>query len=146
MARIRMNTEDVGDGPVTIDPGKYRAKLMECEEEESSSGNPMLVWQWEIAEGDFIGNTIKSWTSLQDHALFGLKEHMEAFGFSGELDVDTDKLIGKFAILTIGRRKIKDRDTGEDKEVSSIVKVSAAPKAGGSTASGKKGKGGKMPF
>ncbi len=153
MARIRINTEEVADGGGFVEPGKYRAKLVECEEADSSKGNPMLVWQWEIVEGEFEGSTIKSWTSLQDHALFGLKEHLEAFGLTGDLDFDSDKLIGKHVMLTVGKRKVKDRDTGEDKEMPSVVKLSPVAAKGAAGAGAKagakgaaKGKGKNIPF
>jgi len=147
MPRIKMNMDDVQGGFVEIEPGKYQAKLVDCEESESSSGNPMLVWTWEILDkGEYEGEETKSFTSLQDHALFGLKGHLEAFGYEGDVDVDTDKLIGKVATLTIGKKKRKNRETGEEEFRSVVIKISQATGgAKGGKGKGSKGKGG-IPF
>lgn len=139
MARIKVNLDEIPDGFEVIEPGKYLAKVVDIEEEESSSGNPMLVWTWQITEGEYSGRELKSFTSLQEHALFGLKEHLTAFGLSGDLDFDTDKLIGKKARLTVGKTTVKSRNTGEDMEVNRINSVTAAGK-GGAAKGGAKGK------
>jgi len=135
-----MNLNDIPDGPAGINPGKYIAKLTDVIEEESqSSGQPTLVWYWEIvssADGDrsFEGKEIKSWTSLQEQALFGLKNHLEAFGESGDVDVETDKYIGKKAVLVVGKNKYKSKRTGEDVEGSKIVEVQPLPSSKTSSA------------
>lgn len=127
MVRLTLNLDDVGSAFTVIEPGKYPAIVTNIEEKESSSGNPMLVWTWEIQGGEYAGQEIRSYTSLQDHALFGLKQHLEAFGITGEIDVDTERLIGKSAILTIVKQKMRSRNTGEEIEVNRINLVSAAP-------------------
>ena len=124
MVRITLNLDDVGSSFTIIEPGRYPARVVDIEEKESSTGNPMLVWSWELEGGDYSGQEIKSFTSLQDHALFGLKQHLEAFGVSGEVDIDTDKLIGKTAMLTITKAKTRSKKTGEEIEVNRINLVS----------------------
>ena len=129
MARIKVNLNEIPDGFEVMEPGKYSAKLFDVEESESTKGNPMLVWTWVIDQGEYQGKEIKSFTSLQEHALFGLKEHLEAFGLSGELDFDTDKLLNKKVVLTVSKSKTKSKKTGEDIEVNRVDAVSQA-KAG----------------
>lgn len=125
MVRITLNLDDVGSSFTIIEPGRYPARVVDIEEKESSTGNPMLVWSWELeGDCDYSGQEIRSFTSLQDHALFGLKQHLEAFGISGEVDIDTDKLIGKTAMLTITKTKTRSRNTGEEIEVNRISLVS----------------------
>jgi len=124
MVRITLNLDDVGNTFTIIEPGRYPARVVDIEEKESSTGNPMLAWSWELEGGDYSGREIMSFTSLQDHALFGLKEHLEAFGISGEVDIDTDKLIGKTAMLTIAKVKTRSKHTGEEIEVNRISLVS----------------------
>ncbi len=125
MVRITLNLDDVGNSFTIIEPGRYPARVVDIEEKESSTGNPMLVWSWELEGVDgHVGQEIKSFTSLQDHALFGLKQHLEAFGISGEVDLDTDKLIGKTAVLTIAKAKTRSKNTGEEIEVNRINLVS----------------------
>lgn len=124
MVRITLNLDDVGNSFTLIEPGRYPARVVDIEEKESSTGNPMLAWSWELEGGDYSGQEIMSFTSLQDHALFGLKQHLEAFGISGEVDIDTDKLIGKTAVLTITKTKTRSKNTGEEIEVNRINLVS----------------------
>ena len=131
MPRIKVNLDDIADGFEILEPGKYVAKLVECEEQDSSKGHPMLVWTWQVVDGDYQGKELKSFTSLQEHALFGLKEHLGAFGIDGEVDFDSDRLIGKRVKLTVGKSMIKNRDSGEDMEVNRITKLEKAKGGGG---------------
>ena len=137
--KLRVNLGEVPDF-VPMDPGKHRCKLTACEEEESSKGNPMYTWSWEGIEADNEGSTIKSYTSLLENAQGGLKRHLIAFGYDEDYDgeVDTRKLIGKTALLIVVSRKYRDRDTGEEKEGSSVKSVLPDTKAKGSKASSSK--------
>lgn len=141
MARIRVNLTGVEAGGPKLSPGRYVAELVDCNEEESSSGNPMLVWEWEVVEGDSAGMTIKSWTSLQEHALFGLKGHLKAFGIDDDdVDIDTDRLIGRKVLLTVGERSYKDRETGEQRTTSSVKYVDPYGSGGKKAAKPARGK------
>jgi len=132
--KIHVNMGNIPDF-VAMEPGKHRARLVSCEEEESSKGNPMYTWSWEGIEGDNEGLTIKSYTSLLDNALGGLKRHLLAFGFDEDYegDVDTRKLVGKTALLIVTMRKFRDKDTGEEREGSSVKSVLPDTKSKGST-------------
>jgi len=123
MVRIKMNLDEISDSFEVIEPGKYNAKVHDIEEKDSSSGNPMLEWTWKIIGGEYNGREIKSFTSLQEHALFGLKSHLSAFGMKGSVEFDTDKLIGKKAKLVIGKTVVKNRNTGDDMEVNRITSI-----------------------
>lgn len=120
--RITVNMDEIPDF-VSVDAGRHRSKLVECVKEESQAGNEMLTWNWEVTEGDNEGRTIKSYSSLLEHALGSLKMHLKAFGFDGEVDVDTNKLHGKVAILVVTKRKVRSRETGEEMEMSSVSNV-----------------------
>lgn len=143
MVKLQLNLDEVGTAFRVIEPGRYKAKVVEIEETESQSGNPMLTWTWEIVEGDNAGTELRSYTSLQEHALFGLKNHLEAFGLTGEIDFDTDKLVGKTAMLVVIKQTIKNRKNDEDMEVNRIDQVLAAAKS--SAPSTKPSVGGKGP-
>ncbi len=134
MVKLNLNLDDIPDF-VGMDPGKHVCKLLDCTKEVSSKDNDMLVWEWEGTEGENEGKTIRSYTSLLDNALSGLKTHLKAFGFDGDSQVDTDKLKGKKALLVVVMRKYRDRDSGEEKEGSSVSNV--LPVDGASKASGK---------
>ena len=116
-----------------IEPGKYLARLVSCEQETSSSGNPMAVWQWQIVGGPHAGKELRSYTSLQEGAQISLKEHLVAFGCDPKSKVtpDTDKYIGRKAYLTVGKSVIKSKRTGEDMEVNRVNAVSAENAANG---------------
>ncbi len=131
MVRLRLDLNDIADAPESIPPGKYLAKVEEIVEEESQSGKPKLVWEWEILEGENKGRKMRSHTSLQEHALFGLKDHLTAFGMGGSVDFDTRELIGKRANIIVGKKRIKDRDTGERVEITQVTDVKPAGKSGG---------------
>lgn len=122
MPKIKVNMDEIPDFQ-SVAPGRHRSKLTSCEEATSNAGNDMLTWEWEVIEGEQKGNTIKSYTSLLDDALGGLKNHLKAFGFSGEVDVDTKTLVGKTAIIIVVERKYRDKDTGEEKTGSQIKTV-----------------------
>jgi hypothetical protein len=118
--RIKMNLNDVAS--MTIIPaGKYVLKLTDVAEEKSSKGKPMLVWTWKIVGGEYKGKTMKSWTSLQEEALFGLKNHLEAFGYKGDVDVDPRKLINKQVAGIVVIDTYLDKN--EEKESSKIKEL-----------------------
>ena len=122
MPRLKFNLNEIPD-IVEVPKGKYRARLASCIKGESrSSGNPVLTWTWKILNGEAKGQNVKSWTSLQDHALSGLKEHLLALGLKGTVDVATDRLIGKTVVLIIGKRAGVSR-SGEKAMFSSILAV-----------------------
>lgn len=124
MPKIHVNLTDI-KSKYDVPPGSYRARVVDIQSKESSSGNPMLVWSWEILDGDESGSEISSMTSLQPHALFSLKEHLEAFGIEGDVEFDTDTLVGKIAKITVAKETYRNRD-GEEKEASRIKKVEGA--------------------
>ena len=137
MVKLSVNLDEVDLNDFEIIPaGKYLARVNDIVEQESNSGNPMLVWNWDIIGGEHAGAGLKSYTSLQDHALFGLKQHLEAFNVIGDIsDFEMDALIGKTAKITVTKNVIVNRDSGEDMEVNRVTKVYAAtPTAPGTAA------------
>ena len=150
MARLTINLDEIPDIQMP-DPGRHRAKLMSCLEDVSqASGNDMLVWLWEVIAGDSEGRRIKSYTTLDEDALGGLKMHLKAFGHTeGVAEVDTDKFLKKTAVIICAKSKYRDRDSGEEREGVSVATVLPDTESGGgsSQTSGKSGtrilKGGK---
>lgn len=101
--------------------GTFRARLKSCVAAISdNSGNPMLVWTWIFLEGPNKAQTTRSWTSKMENALFGIKAHLTAFGYSGKVDMNTDRLIGKEVRLVMAKRKGKNRD-GVETDFVSVV-------------------------
>jgi len=137
MAKISVNLDGVGDAREVIEAGRYEARVTEVEASESQSGNPMLIWKWEITKGDHAGVELKSYTSLQEHALFGLKNHLGAFGIEpdGEMDFDTDDFAGKRAILVVTKEQIQSRQSDGMVDVNRIKSVYPLDKSSGGSPS-----------
>ena len=132
MARLTVNLDEIPDIQMP-DVGRHRAKLMECKEDVSqSSGNDMLVWLWEVLEGDSEGRRIKSYTTRDEDALGGLKMHLRAFGYTeGVADVDTDKFLKKTAVIICAKSLFRDKDSGEQREGVSVATVLPDAGSGG---------------
>ena len=109
--KLRIDLTDVKSIEI-VEAGEYVAKLIQVEEAESAAGNPMLVWDWEILDKSAEGVMLKSFTSLQPNALFGLKGHLGALGVpTGKVDLNTTKLHGKKAVLKVSKFDKEGRDT-----------------------------------
>ena len=121
MVRLKYNLDEITS--VLCEPGRYRARLVKCEQTTSSKNNPMIVWYWKILEGEPKGKEIRSFTSLLETALSGMKMHLEAFKFKGEVSVDTPKLIGRYAILVLSTSASEDKETGLTREFTSVAGV-----------------------
>lgn len=120
MPLLKYNLAEIKD-IVQVEPGKYVAKLKACAMGTSkASGQPMLTWTWTLLSGPNKGQTIKSWTSLQDQALSGLKQHLVAFGMKGKVNANTDALVGKTVQLIIGTRKGQKAD-GTEGDFSNVI-------------------------
>lgn len=120
MAKLNYNLDDIPDAPV-IPKGRYKLRLMSVVKQQSSKGNPMLVWMWKIVSpGKMKGVRIKSWTSLLENALSGLKMHLLALGKKGRVKGSTDKLVGLKVVGVIGKRMGRNQ-MGQKTEFSSIL-------------------------
>jgi hypothetical protein len=117
---LRYNLAQIPD-IVTVEPGKYIARLKSVTQGASkSSGQPMLTWKWTLLNGPNKGQVVTSWTSLQEQALSGLKQHLLAFGMKGKVNASTDVLIGKTVILVMGIRK-GENAAGQATDFSSVI-------------------------
>lgn len=106
MPRLQYNLDDITDAFPEIPAGRHRAQLTTVVKGVSNnSGQPVLTWTWTIQAGEAKGSTVRSWTSLQDHALQGLKQHLLALGLKGSVNQSTDRLIGKSVTLVVGKRE-----------------------------------------
>ena len=120
--KFKINLEELSEGYL-IPAAKYVARLVEVIEEPSKKGFPMFTWTWNITVGSEKGREIKTWTSLQDHALFGLAGHLKAFGLSGDIEFDTDEVaqfVGRELRLTVVNRPYTNPETNETRTVHSV--------------------------
>lgn len=124
MPVIKVNTDEIKDAFQVIPIGRYDAKLIDVEEGDSSRGNPMLTWYWEVVDGEYTGAELRSYTVLEGDGRARLKEHLAAFGISGEVNMNTSKLIGKKVTLDVSTRLVDSRNNpGEKREVNQVARV-----------------------
>lgn len=93
IAKKAAKAESKGGSREPMPEGDYRVRLLEVEAKESSNGNPMWNWKYEVVEGDFAGRFLWNNTTLVDAAMWAVNQTFEAFGVS--TDTDTDDLIGE---------------------------------------------------
>jgi len=66
-------------GP-SVPDGSYKVRCIEIEQNVSKSGNPMFVWTFEIAEGQYQGFQLKVFTAITPAAMWKVAETVEALG------------------------------------------------------------------
>lgn len=123
MAKLSYDLTEIPD-IVELEQGRATARLVACTKGKSkASGNPTLTWEWMFLTGPNKGTRGRSWTSLQDHALGGLKQHLMAFGYKKVVDIDTEDLIGKKVTLVVGTRprKLDDGRTINQSGVTAVL-------------------------
>lgn len=104
MAKLNYDLSEIPD-ITELEEGKFRARLVACTKGKSKASQaPLLTWTWLLLQGPNKGQQARSWTTLQDHALFGLKQHLLALGLKKAVNVDTDDLIGRKVLLVIASR------------------------------------------
>lgn len=68
-------------GRTRVPEDDYLVKVVSVKHDTSkSSGNPMLVWEFEIVDGKFAGKKLRDRTVLQENSLWKLKQLLEAMG------------------------------------------------------------------
>jgi hypothetical protein len=89
---------------VNLDEIECIACLLACEEAVAKrSGNQVLAWKGKVLTGSYAGTNVKSWTPLK-RDLWRLKQHLQAFGFTDRVEIDTAKLVGAKVRLLLDRR------------------------------------------
>src|SRR5690606_29572958 len=87
------NVETVSKVP----EGDYAVRVKEVTAEESQGGKPYLKFTLIITEGKHEGKTLRHTCSLQSHALFTLRNTLEALNYpipDGTADINLDELEG----------------------------------------------------
>ena len=122
------------DELVALPDGRYSVIVEQVEEKISeNSGKPYFAWTFEVTTGEFKGRKLWNNTSLQPHALWKLKETLDALG------VDTTKkvsfiekdLCGIRCDVVIGQREYEGQMRNEVKQVLPIKGGSSVGRKGG---------------
>lgn len=93
-----------GPGRVRLPEGDYKARVKGVKQEESKSGNEMLVWEIEITEGKGKGKSLRTYTVLKKENLWSLKRLLEAMGKkvpNSKVNIDLKKYIGLELAITL---------------------------------------------
>lgn len=88
----QQNTTTVSDGEFMVDlngvelnsytipDGAYRVVCTNVEQQVSKGGNPMFVWDFSIASGDYAGRNFKVFTAITPAAMWKVAETVIALG------------------------------------------------------------------
>ena len=120
------------DSLTAIPSGRYSAVVVDVEEKISdSSGHPYYSWTFEVTSGEFKGRKLWNNTSLQEQALWKLKETLEALGIdcSKKVEFQESAMAGLRCDLIVGIRVYDEKDRNDVKQI--------LPSAGG-TSTGRK--------
>lgn len=91
--------------------GTYKAEITAFTQEESSTGNPMIVAKYKVLNGKGKGALIYDNLSLQPQALFRLKAVCEACGIEadGAADLDLDDMVGQELLIDVENETYEDK-------------------------------------
>lgn len=100
---VSVDFTGVESGGRACPDGTFKAEITSAVEEESSTGNPMVVAKFKILSGKGKGALIYDNLSLQPQALFRLKALCEAVGLEadGASDIDLDELVGQEILVDV---------------------------------------------
>lgn len=86
----RKRASDSPDGYESVDDGKYVARLKSAQVGESqSSGRLQIMWNWEILEGDFKGQTVLDFDGLEtEDNLMWLARKLNKLGYEAPDDLE----------------------------------------------------------
>ena len=129
MAIVEVDFTGVQTGAGFLEPGLYRAQV-EKVDKTTGKNYDGLKWTWSSIEPETHGQRADLFTSLAPQSLWVLKGILVAFGAEipqSAMRFDTDKLIGKKALIKVFHEPWTDSD-GNEKKSSKIDKVFAIEK------------------
>jgi len=91
--------------------GTFRCEITSMVEEESSTGNPMIVARYKVLNGKGKGAVIYDNLSLQPQALFRLKSLCEALGIEADstTELDLDEFVGQEVVIDVENETYEDK-------------------------------------
>ena len=129
---VNVDLSGVESSRKTIPEGTYTLTVNAANQKNSSNNNPMIVFEFEVADGPYKGVPLYENCSLQPQALFKLKSVLEALGFeipNKAFDLNLRDLIGLTCEVEVGHEVYEgkkrarileyltpDLDDGEDEE------------------------------
>lgn len=104
-ASVNVDLSGVETSRKTIPEGVYTLVVDSATQKNSQGGNPMIVFEFSVAEGKYQGSKLYENCSLQPQALFKLKSVLIALGLdipNKAFDLDLKDLIGMTCEADIG--------------------------------------------
>lgn len=104
-ASVNVDLSGVETSRKTIPEGVYTLVVDSATQKNSQGGNPMIVFEFSVAEGKYQGSKLYENCSLQPQALFKLKSVLIALGMdipNKAFDLDLKDLIGMTCEADVG--------------------------------------------
>ena len=104
-ASVNVDLSGVETSRKTIPEGVYTLVVDSATQKNSQGGNPMIVFEFSVAEGKYQGSKLYENCSLQPQALFKLKSVLIALGLNipnKAFDLDLKDLIGMTCEAEVG--------------------------------------------
>lgn len=104
-ASVNVDLSGVEASRKTIPEGVYTLVVDSATQKSSQGGNPMIVFEFSVAEGKYQGSKLYENCSLQPQALFKLKSVLIALGMNipnKAFDLDLKDLIGMTCEAEVG--------------------------------------------
>lgn len=94
-----------------LPPGSYVVKVVSAEEATSKNGNPQVVVDLQVAEGDFAGAEIRDWITITEASMGRVVQALQGLGIDTSRDVDLDvgELVGRRAEVVVREDTYVDR-------------------------------------
>lgn len=102
---VNVDLSGVESSRKTIPEGTYTLTVNAANQKNSSNNNPMIAFEFEVADGPYKGAPLYENCSLQPQALFKLKSVLEALGFeipNRAFDLNLRDLIGLTCEVEVG--------------------------------------------
>lgn len=96
---LQYDLADVRDGFEPLPDGSYVCKITSVSLSQSSSGNPMIKFVWEVLDGEHAGR--KLFDNVPLHVDWRVKAYANLIGITSGSEVDLDLFNGVEGILTV---------------------------------------------
>lgn len=83
-----------GMGPPEVPPGTFTFEVVEAERKDSKAGNPMIVVDVVVAEGEYTGKKLRAYYTLTEKAIGRWRQLAEACGETDFTRVRRQSVIG----------------------------------------------------
>jgi hypothetical protein len=114
----------------SVPAGEYHCKAVEVSESDSPAGHIRWGMRWEIVSGDFKGRTA-CWDSLHwsERGLPRVKFVLQMLGLKAEgpLDLQTDDIVGREALVEIVPEEREDPVSGVRRLMNRVPYAGYAP-------------------